>query len=311
MNIKVLLASEDKEYTSRLGKLMKVANTPTGDKLEISIFDDIEKLKKENFESNRFNITLTDDKLLSLTSHLSPLNIVFTEDDSLDEEKFEENNIWLYKYQRASSIINKLVFHQSNLRKSKGLGTASVCLISSISDSFKKLPSSLALSLASSEVKPLYVNFEIFNTTDLVFKDTYSSNKGLYDVFCSIAAKENVTSSINTLVQIDRGVKYIKRFRDWREVSDISEEELETFIEAARAANEVDLVILDFGTNYGKAFVRALDLADEIIVFCDEDEQSKFKLDIFMSDNPHNEKIKIASEKDLNELARNFKPSTL
>lgn len=290
MNIKILLVSEDKEYIKRLGENLLSSHNPTGDKLEVSVFSDIDKLEEENFELNRFNVALTDESLFEIGKRLAQVSLIFTEDDSLDgdikNDSIKENftdKIFIYKYQRISGITNKISLSQSNLRKFKGIGSAGLLSIISI-DGDSTFAANLVKTIVNNKITPLYTDFQHLNTTEFFFRDSMYNSKNLYDIFCSIAENENVLTTINTAVTTDGGVKFIKRFSDFSEVMQITAEEMERFIDSAKAAKEIDYLILNFGNNFCLGLNKALELSDEILIICEPSAVSLYKLNILFGE---------------------------
>jgi MinD-like ATPase involved in chromosome partitioning or flagellar assembly len=133
----------------------------------------------------------------------------------------------------------------------------------------------------------LYVSFEQLNTTEMFFHEGNAT--GLFDVFCVIAEGGGVPAAIDSAKMMDASrVAYLTKFPRWSEVIRISPEDIKCFIDAARSANEIDLVVLDFGSGFSAFTVKALECCDEAFMVSETHSMSMQKLgEIFGEKNTH------------------------
>jgi len=297
MNIKILLASSDSHYIQRLADVMSRTTITTGDVMEISLFTDIEKLKaymetKSDDEGiKKYHIALVDEPIINElgsivdipTVHLLTNDIVL---DGVHPKRWPEY-AYIYKYQRVSAIVSKMFMTFSKLRGEERKGNRPVCaFFSPVGGSgASTLAASFAMAAVEEGIKPLFVSIEFFNTTELFFTDTHNTEQGLYDIFYVIAENGAVAAAIDTAkVQDKSGVFFLKKFPLWSEVAHIQPDEIEAFIDAARAAYGIDIVVLDLGSSFTGFMERALHHTDEIFLVSDTETTSQLKLNSFMAE---------------------------
>jgi len=286
MIIRVLLASNDAGYITRLRDVMSRTSTATGDSLEIALFTDNDKLLAEiTGGRSRFHVALVDEGMSSLVVDWVPVLLLLTENDAIDNMDHDSipYALWAYKYQRVSTLVSKLIMAQAKKYGYEGRSSAATCAFFSPAGGVgtSTTAASFAMAAAAVGVRPMYVSFEYFNSTECFFKDTYGTEQGLYDIFCTITEEGKVVTSIDTAKAKDvSDVAFIKKFNMWTEAGQITPDEIETFIGSAKAANDVDLLVLDLGSGFASFTDRALECADEVFVVADSSPISRSKLDI-------------------------------
>ena len=291
MVIKLLLASNDEKYILRLKDAISLTTLPTGDVIEISMFTDKSNLKEvRDKASSRFHIALVDEELAFILEDFVPNILILTDEGHLDDTVHKEisNALWIYKYQRVSTLLNKVLFAQSKNFGHKVFGQSVVCSFYSPSGGVgtSTVAASFALAASKLGIRPLYVSFEHFNSTEVFFKDSYNNEYGLYNVFYSIAKNEDVRTAIDTAKTKDHNnISFLKKFDMLEEVSKIQADEMESFIEAARSANEIDVVIVDLGSGFNQFNERAFEFSDEIFLISNDTASSLEKLSILFDEN--------------------------
>jgi len=271
MNIRVLLASKDTNYIQRLANAISQFPSPQGTFLELEFFAEEPSTLDESRNSGKFHIALVDESMLSLVS--APVFMILTDDDTLNDKPYGQLSaaIYLYKYQQVMGIVRSIILAQARVcaffSPTGGSGTSTVAM-------------AFAMAAADVGVKPLYVSFEYFNSTELFFNDTGDTHPGLYDVFGAIAEGSAVTTAIDTAKVKDdaTGIYYLKRFGTLMELEHIQLSAMEIFIYAIRVANDIDLVILDLGSGFTPLAKGALRYVDEIYVVADLHDASILKL---------------------------------
>jgi len=297
MNIKILLASSDSQYVQRLADIMSRTAVTTGDVIEISLFTDISKLevylgtKSEDEGLKKYHLAIIDESVAEALGKMDDISIIhlLTNDvvmDGIHSERWPDYT-YIYKYQRVSSIVAKMFMTFSKVRGEERKGNRPVCaFFSPIGGSGSStLAASLAMAAASEGIKPLFISLEYFNITELFFNDTNNSEQGLYDIFYVIAENGAVASAIDSAkIHDPSGIFFLKKFPIWSEVTHIEPNEIETFIDAARAAFGIDVVILDLGSTFTNFTERALHVADEIFLTSNIESTSQLKLDSFLAE---------------------------
>ena len=288
MNIRILVASNDKEYAIRLAGILERTTPHTGDVFEIALFTDNEKLIETLADSKssgrvRFDIALIDEEISNLVLGVIPVVLLLTEEDARNGTQYAGNSsaVYVNKYQRVSDIVKNLLLALASLRSDIGIGSGIVCAFySPIGGSgTSTLAAAFAMELAKSGIKPLYVSFEYFNGSELMFGEDNTVPQGLYDVFYAIADGGGVTATIDAVKTSDSsGVSFLKKFPFWTEVIQRTPDEIQTFINAARSAHEIDIIVLDLGSGFASFTERALQCADEIFVVVGVDPVSDLKL---------------------------------
>ena len=282
MNIDVLLVGENENYIKRLTDIMKRIKPNTGDSLNISMFTDIEKLsvflaEKKSGRKGKYHIALIDeDADTGDIDFGDTLVILMTEESDRNNVDYAVANgkkvLHLYKYQRVSGLVNSVLVKYAKERDIVKKGSAAVYAFFSPQGGCgtSTVAAAYALALNRAGIKPLYVSFEFFNSTELFFNDPTGAPQGLSEIFSMIATKDNVLATIDAIRNNDaRGVCFLNKFTLWTEISEINPDEMKAFIEAAQASFGVKAVILDLGSVYTKFTETALDCAEEIFIVAD------------------------------------------
>ena len=297
MNIDILLIGEDENYIRRLADIMKRSKPQTGDSLNISVFTDIGKLGVSLTEKNggrrgRYHIALIDEDADTKGIDFGDtLVIMMTEESDRNNVDYPletgKKVLRLYKYQRVSGIIGAVLVKYAKERDIVKKGSAAVYAFFSPQGGggTSSVAAAYAVALSRSKIKPLYVSFEVFNSTELFFNDD-TGRQGLSEIFAMIAAKESVLATVDAIKNNDaRGVSFLKKFTLWTEVAEIKPDEMKEFIEAARASYGVKAVILDMGSAYAHFTDTAFDCADEIFVVADVTGPWQNKFDTLLDKN--------------------------
>lgn len=296
MNIRLLLASEDANYTSRLGELLQGDTSQTEDLFEI--FSYTEKKTLLDFfqqESKQFEICLVDEPLLETVSERSSLVFVLTEDVLKDCAHYDseiKNIFYLNKYQRASAILRKMNLEFSKLRTgTEKIGDAKLSVFLSPVGGVgtSTLSAAFALACRQREKTPLHISLERFNSSTAFFNsEAYDQgDKGLYTVFeVLLSQKGDVVQTINSAREKDEetGVFFLRGFPAFSEVLERTEDEIEKFINAARGANDTDMVVIDLGDPITPFAKKVLELADDVYVVGGASQTAQLKLKTLLQD---------------------------
>ena len=291
MNIRVLLASHDTEYLSHLSDILRRTTPTTGDVLEIATFTDEDRLESiltGHVTGGRtlYHIALVDDSMVSMVSKSGRVSAILSlTDDSAHDGRGHDaapSIQYVYKFQRISDILKLMLEAFLGKRTGSGRGIAAVVAFYSPTGGCgtSTMAASMALAACGMGIRPLFVSFENFNTTELFFSDN-EAGRGLHDVFAHMykEAGAGIAPAIDLMKARDAsGVSFLKKFTTWGEVSQIKSDDIEAFIDESRSANEIDLVILDLGTYLGGFTERALHCADEIFLISAFNDAAKIKM---------------------------------
>ena len=279
MNIDVLLLGRDAGYIKRLADIMKRSHPKNGDTLNIAVFTDVEILRsalgdQQRGKRSKYQIALIDeDEDVGGIDFGDMLVVTLTESGDKNGNAYPfgrgSESLNIYKYQRVSGIVDAFIIEYAKKRELKKKGSAMIYAFFSAQGGggTSTVAAAYALALAKAGIKPLYVSFEFFNSTELFFKDQTGTDKGLYDVFSTIAAGGNALAIIDAIKNNDdRGAAFLNKFTLWNEVAEIAPQEMQSFIDAAQAANGIGALIIDLGSAYTNFTETVLNGADEIFV---------------------------------------------
>lgn len=290
MNIRVLLACSDINYIARLSEVLSKTPPDVGNVLEVTLFTNKEKLAtalegKKGRSRTRYHVALMDREMAEGFTNPGriPAVLLLTDDESKNGITPEDElaDEYIYKYQRISDIAKHLgkVF----VSKHKGYDTkkgGAVCAFFSSAGGVgtSTVAASFAMAAAKAGVRPLYVSFEPFNSTEIFFTDVTPGRQGLKDVF-AYKNDTGMSAAIDLIKSKDAsGVSFLRKFSQWGELADVEPGDVERFIDAARYAEEIDLVILDLGCG-GIGFTeRALGSTDEAFIVTGPHDTALLKL---------------------------------
>ena len=294
MNIRVLLAGSDINYISRLSDIMSRTSPSMGDVLEITLFTDKDKMKatlegKKGVARTKYHVALIDESMADSLGDLGQgvsVVVVLTDDTSKDgasgaNSGFELADLCIYKFQQVSSIVKKLmtafVLKRDGTETKK---TGYMCAFYSSAGGLGTSTVAAAFAMAATKagIRPLYVSFEPFNSTEAFFQETSPTNQGLQDVF---AYKQDggMTTAIDIMKAKDSsGVLFLKRFAMRSQIAQLDPSDVATFVEAAKGTEEIDIVVLDLGYGPIGFTERALECADEIFIIGSNHPVAQLKL---------------------------------
>ncbi|MCL1999417.1 MAG: hypothetical protein FWG65_11700 [Turicibacter sp.] len=288
MIIRTLLASLDTDYIQRLAIGLEKTPTPTGDTLEIVLFTDSGKMTETlKSDGGKFHVALVDETLAEFAVKQVPVVLALTDDNAKDGAK-SENLQYVYKFQQLTTIVRKLIMAQASKRTHEGKGNGVICAFLSIvgGSGASTLSASFALAAARLGLRPLYVSFEHFNTTELFFTDTTNSDEGLDKIFYIVADGGGISTAIDVAKAVDSsGVAFLKKFAAWTEIDQLQLNDLETFIDATRSVKDIDLTILDMDSGLNPLSKKILATADEVFIISDCHEIATHKLRTLYNQN--------------------------
>ncbi|MCL2016322.1 MAG: hypothetical protein FWG68_08780 [Defluviitaleaceae bacterium] len=288
MTIRCLLASSDKTYIQRLAAGLEKTATPSGDALEIVLFTDSEKMADAlKSDSGKFHAAIVDEILAETAAKHVPIILALTDDNAKDGTK-DENLLYVYKYQQISTIVRKLVMAQTSKRTHEGKGNGVICAFFSVAGGSGATTLSVAFALAAVKLglRPLYVSFEHFNTTELFFRDTAASDQRLDDIFYIVAEGGGVATAIDVAKAVDStGVAFLKPFATWTEIDQLQPNDIDIFIDATRSVKDSDLTILDMDSGVNPISKKILAAADEIFIITDSHALAHAKLRTLFAQN--------------------------
>lgn len=190
----------------------------------------------------------------------------------------------IYKYQRISKIASELLFEFSKADQrvvSYKRGKANITCIWSPSGGIGKTALSVALAVkkARDKKRVLYMNLEIFSSTEVYFKE---SGRSISDAL--LGGVKNIQAFIKGLnIDPQTGVKYFSASNNYDDMNVLDREDIRMILDAV--VLEADEVIIDLQSGVDEKTRSSFELSDRILVVDDGSVTSTHKLSQFISQN--------------------------
>ncbi|MDD4566173.1 MAG: hypothetical protein PHE79_11950 [Eubacteriales bacterium] len=287
---KILLIEKDKEY----GRALATAMSNLQNDFEITIIDFEEDKEKEPFDSfdliliggyslknlkSRAFLELYMRKLVILTEY--PTEVL------LKQIKNENRKCWyLYKYVRLSEMVSDLSFLTTLLTGKKHYTKNSITpnMISFYSAGGGVGKTAIAIAAARElsrfhDKKILYLSFEDIPDTELYIKSKpLSRNIGDYLYYLLEKQDDNLCGRLESFVSKDNyGVETFFPSGGLNDLRQLSNEELNNFLETICNSNRYDFIIMDLNCDLSKDTQFLLEQCNKIVLIQSDRPVSGFK----------------------------------
>ena len=284
MKIKLLIASDDKDYTDHLSKVLLKNYT---DEVIVSICSSLERFN-EVLNEQTYDVVLMEASFSVnpiIDNIVLPL-ILWSEDTNTGNS---DNFVGVRKYQRISSIFTDILENYAMVSsRTPGFGSkkANITAVWSPSGGVGKTTVAMALAASGSSgaKQTMYLNLELFSSTPVYF-DT--SGKSISRVFEMLETSSgNVDVLIKSLHQKDAvtGISYFCCPEFFDDINILSVDNISSLLRACSGLTGE--LIIDMSCLCDERTRYIFDAADRIFIVSDSTAASKIKMKQFT--NHHN-----------------------
>lgn len=272
VRIKVVMLDADETYA---GRLVNAFNTNYQDKLEVFYFTE-KKIALEFLQSKRIDVFLSDESIEIDTKEL-PSKCAFAYLTTMGSVDSIYGSKAICKFQKVDLIYKEIlsVFSEATeYTMALGSGKSDKRPVTGfISMAGGTGSSSVAMAYAVKQAKsggqPLFLNLELLGSTDSYFDS--DGNLTMSDVIYSLKSKKaNIALKIESAVRVSsHGVSYIASSPLMLDMMEMTEENILTLINEARAMANYDEIILDLDFNMQGIDLELIRQSDRVIVVTD------------------------------------------
>ncbi len=305
MKIKLLIAASDSDYVEHLSSVL---SENYSDIFEVVVSSQADRLK-DLIQDNRFDVLLLEPAFFSFIDlSLVKLPIILWDRLSEDIEDYEVLNK-IEKYQRISSIagtilekyseisssVNKFSYEKTNITAiwspSGGVGKTTVAL-------------AYAARKALGDNNVVYLNLENFSSTQIYFPERGKSISTAFEKL-----ESNLPMFLKGIRQYDSGsgISYFNGPTNYDDINILTKEDVETLINACAVG--VDELVIDLSSQCDERIQKIFELADTIMLVCDQSKTSQTKLRQFLNQHSISQKIEFKSILVNNKGAKVIEPS--
>ena len=290
MRIKLLIASDDADYTDHLSGYISEHHA---DIIEVSVCSVPERLK-ELLKAQDFDAALLEAPLI-VGLDLSPISLpmlLWTDGGNAAAETAELTKI--NKYQRISSIAAGVLEHcakQSPDTCGPNSARARITAVWSPAGGVGKTSVALALSakMASERKNAMYLNLEHFSSLPTYFTETGKSISAVFEMLEN--SECNIRMLIKGLCRHDNGgISYLCRPENYDDINILSGENVTVLVSACAGIS--DELIIDLPNVCDERTRRIFALADKVLLVIDQTPTARLKLSQFASQHNVFELIK-------------------
>lgn len=277
----IVLADTDEEYISVLE--YHVVET-WGDDAQIEVITQPQYLDTFFNQAREIFLLVINEELYMDNVKIKKHNIhhlfLLSEDDLPQRDRVGENGLYLYKY---SSVRDILLQIQRKVRTAFMSGTVShtdVVLVYAVSGGVGKTLCSLGLcsALETSGKRVLYMNTEALQDFAMYVDDVswMPSGFGYSMAMNDSAAVRDLSAAVGRC-----GFDYIKPFPKITLSYQITAKSYLYLLEQIRDTRRYDMIVVELPKDVDGQIMSFFDMADKVLMICDQSRQCAGKLDIF------------------------------
>jgi RecA/RadA recombinase len=271
MKIKLLIATSDMGYQEHLTKILWEKYE---DAFEISVCSSTDRVKS----LNRYDAALLEPDFLSLVTPGSACFPLVLWDGLTDLPESAKDMEVIRKYQRISvmtgEILSKYAEFGTGANKLNYDG-ARITAVWSPAGGVGKTTVAVALAASKSAAgkQAVYFNLENFTSSPIYFAE---SGKSISTVF------EKLDSNIHILLtgirqkDSESGVIYYCAPDNYDDINELTVDDVENLVKAC--ASRVDELVVDLSSSCDARVRKVLDMADTVLLVCDNSSTSQAKL---------------------------------
>jgi cellulose biosynthesis protein BcsQ len=276
--IELIIADRDPIYLEYFSNFIRT--TDFSDKFILKSFSRKESLEEYLKSQSRVDILLVQSNLFPnyLSAPEGSTMIYLTDDD----KGLEDTDILaLYKYQPLNQLLSIVRSHYlenknyQSSRASEDSRTQVIAIYSGMGGSGKTTTAlNIARQMASVEKKVLYLNFELLNSTGLLFP----TEEGNHFTRILYYLKSNTSQLMTKIEELKRHdlqtrIDYFERLHNPEEMLDMTKEDVKVLLDTIVSMDYYDLVILDLESSTHERIVSALINSDYIFWLLQDDVQ--------------------------------------
>lgn len=268
MKIKLALADVDSEYVERFIDIIKGE-----DNIMVSAFTDKEALAAA-IQSHSFDILLFSPNIDITGINLKKvaISILLYDDNDYSEIENYEKYPKINKYQRGTSIINKMLDMYSDVSNSAFFGgsgssrAVSISVYSPVGGSGKTtIALSLATLIANRGYRVMYLNFETISSYGAYLKQDGGKNMG--EIIAGFDKKINIPLKLKSIIKTDpRGIMYFEEFSSIFDMEDITDEDIEKLVNAVADADICDYIIIDMDSVFDRKTRKVIEISNYNVI---------------------------------------------
>ena len=294
MKIKLLIASDDKDYCDHLSNVLL---TEYASEFNVSVCSCAQTLESK-LKEQRYDVALFDSLFCESPKpdNIALPLVLWHEDNDL---AVQEDYIRIRKYQRISSMFNEIMEQLAGVTidfKSVDSGKAKITAVWSPSGGVGKTSVALALSAnkASDGKQVIYLNLELFSGTSVFFDTSGKSISALFEMLESSSG--NKSALIKSILCRD-SITGISYFRCPDYFDDMNILSVDIILSLITACSEItDELIIDMSCLCDERARAIFDIADKIYLVTDSSKTSHAKMKQFISHNNIFSQIKEKTE---------------
>ncbi len=280
MKIKLAILDKDQSYLKRI---VKAFGTKYADKFEIYSFSD-EKIAIETLSKSKIDVLIASDSFdidaNNIPKHCGFAYLV----DGSDVEMYNSKRA-VCKFQRVDLIYKQLLslYYETSGNVSKlsyGNDSAKVLIFSSPSGGAgaSTMAASCAIHMANMKKRALYLNLELFGSTDPFFSAQGSFD--MSDIIYAIKSKKaNLAIKLESCVRQDAsGVFFFPQAKVALDMVELTAEDILQLISEINITAAYDYVIIDMDFSVKKEIIKIYKQAHSIIWVGDGSEISNAKI---------------------------------
>lgn len=282
MKVKLLIATEDSDYSNFLSDVLSSKYRETIDPHTCSTEESLwESMKRNRYDIGLFSPKLAQDADLSQCGLSLLLWDEETDYSGIQDPRLE----MIQKYQRISFLVEEVLKRYAKIAESrKGMkkNNAHITVVWSPAGGTGKTTVSLAYAAqcVARESRTLYLDLEFFSSSSVYFADDGTSIS---------EALEKLSGNLGLLLQSIRrqdrgsGIYYFCSPTNYDDINALTYEDMSELINGA--AQSMDEIVLDLPSSCDARYAGLMRLADRILVVLDSSQRCQAKWEQFQEQN--------------------------
>lgn len=280
MIIRIAIASEDRDYLTRLVNVMEKVS-----EFAITMYSDSASLA-EAVSSQKFDVFMFTQDILKgpvgLGNIRADLNILLDDEESPIPESLIGASV-IAKYQRISNIEKQILDFYSEIcgrdsRSGYGGVASVVSFYSPIGGAGKTTLSLMSAGrFAAKGKKAFYINLEDVSSESFYLPQ--SEEKGMSDFMGVVEKDVNLSMKLQAMLREKKqGLYYLNGFSSPNDILAMNADDVRLLISGIKKAGMFDVIVVDIGTRIDEKVKAIFELSDKIVIVEKTDEVAIKKL---------------------------------